>query len=64
MLDEHNVLAQGFRMARARLQEENITDVKLKLMSERKSDGRIYNKPTVSEVAALIVGDIDSHQLS
>jgi hypothetical protein len=60
MLDEHNVLAQGFRMARARLQEENITDVKLKLMSERKSDGRIYNKPTVSEVAALIVGDIDS----
>jgi hypothetical protein len=30
------------------------------LFSERKTDGGIYNKPTVSEVAALIVGDVDS----
>ncbi|MCH89762.1 helicase-like protein [Trifolium medium] len=47
-------------MARSRLMEQDITHVKLKLISERKSDGRIYNKPTVSEVAALIVGDVDS----
>ena len=26
----------------------------------RKTDGRIYNLPIVSEVAALIVGDIDN----
>jgi hypothetical protein len=40
--------------------EDDITDVKLKLISDRKTDGRLYNKPTVSEVAALIVGDVHS----
>jgi hypothetical protein len=60
MLDEHNTHAKVFRMARSRLLEGNVGDVKLKLIAERKTDGRVYNKPTVSEVAALIVGDIDS----
>jgi len=31
-----------------------------KLISDRKTNGRVYNKPTASEVDALIVGDIDS----
>ena len=35
------------------------TDFKLCLVSSRKHDGRLYNIPSVSEVAALIVGDID-----
>jgi hypothetical protein len=60
MLDAYNVHTQSFRIARDRLMENDITDVKLKLLSERKTDGRLYNKPTVSEVAALIVGDVDS----
>jgi hypothetical protein len=59
MLDEHNVHAKGFRMARDLLKDGNVHDLKLKLISERRSDGRIYNQPTVSEVVALIVGDVD-----
>jgi len=58
MLDSNNVHAKAFRMARDILKDGPIQDVKLKLISERKSDGRVYNKPTVSEVVALIVGDI------
>jgi len=60
MLDHNNVHAKAFRMARDMLIDGPVQDVKLKLISDRKTDGRIYNKPTVSEVAALIVGDIDS----
>ncbi|CAJ2632102.1 unnamed protein product [Trifolium pratense] len=60
MLDEHNVHAKSFRMARHTLQNNFFQELKFKLISERTTDGRIYNKPTVSEVAALIVGDIDS----
>jgi hypothetical protein len=39
--------------------EENVDDVKLKLISERRSDGKTNNKPTVSEVATLILRDVD-----
>jgi hypothetical protein len=60
MIDANNVHAQAFRMARDMLQDVQFQDVKLKLISDRNNDGRIYNKPTVSEVAALIEGDIDS----
>jgi hypothetical protein len=60
MLDEHNVHAKGFRMARDLLKDGELHDLKLKLIAERKSDGRIYDQPTVSEVAALIVGDVDT----
>ncbi|KAI5440250.1 hypothetical protein KIW84_025541 [Lathyrus oleraceus] len=60
MLYEHNVHAQSFRMARDRLCEEGVSDLKLRLISERRNDGRIYNQPTVAEVAALIVGDVDT----
>lgn len=35
-------------------------DLRLKLISDRATDGRIYNLPTASEVAALIVGDVDT----
>nr|XP_043639114.1 uncharacterized protein LOC122610187 [Erigeron canadensis] len=33
--------------------------LKLKLIGNRKQDGRQYNLPTTSEVAGLIIGDID-----
>ena len=35
--------------------------VKLRLIGKRGKDGRTYNLPVVSEVAALIVGDIDEN---
>ncbi|XP_058733259.1 uncharacterized protein LOC131604861 [Vicia villosa] len=60
MLDEHNVHAKAFRMARDVLRTNSFTDLKLRLISDRSEDGRVNNKPTISEVAALIVGDIDS----
>ncbi|CAJ2663091.1 unnamed protein product [Trifolium pratense] len=59
MLDQYNVHAKGFRMARDWLEANDSNDLRLKLIFERTSDGRIYNQPTVSEVAALIVGDVD-----
>ncbi|GAU22594.1 hypothetical protein TSUD_134940 [Trifolium subterraneum] len=60
MLDVHNVHAKVFRMARDRLKEGNVKDLKLRLLADRKTNGRIYNLPTVYEVAALIVGDVDA----
>ncbi|CAJ2647225.1 unnamed protein product [Trifolium pratense] len=60
MLDQHNVHAKAFRMARDKLQAGNVKELKLRLIHDRKTDGRIYNTPTVSEVAALIVGDVDA----
>ncbi|GAU35868.1 hypothetical protein TSUD_63580 [Trifolium subterraneum] len=60
MLDQHNVHAKTFRMARDKLKDQTVKDLKLRLIHDRKTDGRLYNHPTVSEVAALIVGDVDS----
>ena len=60
MLGQNNVHAKAFRMTRDTLKQGPVQDVKLKLIADRKTDGKIYSKPTVSEVAALIVGDIDS----
>ncbi|XP_058746206.1 uncharacterized protein LOC131619082 [Vicia villosa] len=60
MLDEHNVHAKAFRMERDVLKTNFFMDLKPRLISYRPEDGRVYNTPAVSEVATLIVGDIDS----
>ncbi|KAL3024818.1 hypothetical protein AAZX31_04G146800 [Glycine max] len=49
-----------FRMARDRLADSQLDNVKLRLIAGREKDGRTYNLPNVSEVAALIVGDFDA----
>ena len=59
MLDEYNVHAKSFRMARDRLTDSQVDNVKLRMIAAREKDGRTYNLPNVSEVAALIVGDFD-----
>ncbi|KAH1213764.1 hypothetical protein GmHk_14G041654 [Glycine max] len=59
MLDEYNVHAKSFRMARDRLADTQVDNVKLRLTATREKDSRTYNLPNVSEVAALIVGDFD-----
>lgn len=46
-------------MSRDILKVNSLLDLKLKLISDRPEDGRVYNKHTVSEVATLIIGDID-----
>ena len=57
MLDEHNELVKSFRMARDRFKESGLENVKLRLIGIRSTDGRQYNLPTTSELAALIVGE-------
>ncbi|OAY79577.1 hypothetical protein ACMD2_23220 [Ananas comosus] len=61
MLDECNCLAKSFRMVRDRFVVEEYQDLKLRLLRKRGTDGRRYNLPTSSEVAALIVGDIEKN---
>ncbi|KAI4334690.1 hypothetical protein L6164_013405 [Bauhinia variegata] len=60
MLDQHNVYATMYRIARDRLHNSETEDIRLKLISERTTYGRIYNLPTTTKVAALIVRDIDN----
>ena len=61
MLDQHNAHAKCFRMARDRLINSQVDNVRLKLIAAREKDGRIYNLSNVSEVVALIVGDFDGN---
>ncbi|XP_012828012.1 PREDICTED: uncharacterized protein LOC105949272 [Erythranthe guttata] len=62
MIDENNVLAQSYRAARDRFSREGLQGVKLKLVKSRSTDGRTYNLPNASEIAALIVGDFDTQE--
>ncbi|KAM3285406.1 hypothetical protein P3S67_024205 [Capsicum chacoense] len=59
MLDGHNVLDKTFIMVRDRFQEHRSSNVKLRLIGKRHTDGRRYNLPTISEVSALVVGDFE-----
>ncbi|XP_022041030.1 uncharacterized protein LOC110943601 [Helianthus annuus] len=60
MLDANNMLVKIYRMVRDCFQQNPNTTLKLRLIGKREQDGRTYNLPTSSEVAALIVGDIDN----
>lgn len=55
MLDEHNVLVQSFRMARDKYRNHGVQELKLRLIGNRLTEGRQYNLPSCSEVAALLV---------
>ncbi|XP_076889202.1 uncharacterized protein LOC143539869 [Bidens hawaiensis] len=59
MLDRQNVLVKTYKMARDVYNQQPALDLKLRLICNRQQDGRTYNLPTTSEVATLIVGDID-----
>nr|KAJ0204427.1 hypothetical protein LSAT_V11C500276410 [Lactuca sativa] len=58
MLDSNNALVKSYRMVRDNLHENPGANLKLRLIGKREQDGRTYNLPTSSEIAALIVGDI------
>ncbi|XP_031120315.1 uncharacterized protein LOC116023454 [Ipomoea triloba] len=58
-LDDHNVLVKCFRWAKTHIQCHPQAEFKMRLIGKRTGDARTYNLPTVSEVAALIVGDLD-----
>ncbi|XP_076923354.1 uncharacterized protein LOC143585452 [Bidens hawaiensis] len=57
-LDSQNPLVQAYRMVRDTYKQNPHNDFKLRIVGTRKYNGRTYNLPTASEVAALIVGDI------
>ncbi|CAA0825292.1 Unknown protein, partial [Striga hermonthica] len=59
MLDHYNVLVKSFRMAREKMIQHQQIEVKMRLIGRRNKDGRRYNLPSTSEVAALVVGDFD-----
>ncbi|XP_050279142.1 uncharacterized protein LOC126720581 [Quercus robur] len=58
MFDESNNLVKIFRMSRDHFIERDIHHLRLRLIGSRTTDGREYNLPTCSEIAAIIVGDI------
>jgi hypothetical protein len=60
ILDDYNPYVKTYRTIRDKLKENNAPTIKLRLLGKRSRDGRRYNLPTSSEVAALIVGDFDS----
>ncbi|XP_016164429.2 uncharacterized protein LOC107606946 [Arachis ipaensis] len=64
ILDSHNSLAKSFRYARQRFAEDSTTLLQLRLIKNRNTDGRKYNLPSASEVAALIIGDFDTENLA
>ncbi|XP_035837130.1 uncharacterized protein LOC110926747 [Helianthus annuus] len=57
MLDSTNMLVKTYRMVRDHLHDNPNVSLKLRLISQRDRDGRTYNLPTCSEVAALIVDE-------
>ncbi|WOG91187.1 hypothetical protein DCAR_0310435 [Daucus carota subsp. sativus] len=59
MLDEKNHLVESFRKARDRYKNGPETSFQLRIPGNRAQDGRQYDMPTSSEIAGLIVGDID-----
>ena len=61
MLDEHKAYAKSFRMARDRLTDSEVHNVRQKLIVNREKNGRTYNVPTISEVATLVAGDFDAN---
>jgi hypothetical protein len=56
MLDENDILAKTFRMARDRFKQEDYQDFTLKLIGKQNKSGT-HGLPSASEVAALVVKD-------
>lgn len=59
MLDDVNPYVKQFRQARERLRLEPNETFHMRIVSNREKDGRTYDTPTASEVAALIPGDFN-----
>jgi len=60
ILDDCNPYVKTYRTVRDKMKENNSPTIRLRLLGKRNRDGRRYNLPTASEVAALIVGDFEN----
>jgi hypothetical protein len=61
MLDENNILAKTFRMARDRFKQEDYHEFTLKLIGKRNKSGT-HGLPSASKVAALVVRDPNENE--
>lgn len=60
MLDAHNHHVKGFRCVKQRfILDQDTSGLRLRLASDRTTDGRVHNLPSADEVAALIPGDFN-----
>ncbi|CAF1855858.1 hypothetical protein Bca4012_031958 [Brassica carinata] len=59
MLDEVNPYVKQFRSAKDRFKMQPENAYHMRIVSDQVTDGRTYNTPTASEVAALIPGDFN-----
>jgi hypothetical protein len=62
VLDSSNEYVKSYRNVRDTMLQQNAPTIKLRILSKRGYDGRRYNLPTASEVAALVVGDYDTSE--
>ncbi|XP_028793347.1 uncharacterized protein LOC114749047 [Neltuma alba] len=58
-LDKHNGLVISYRMASEILKRDQHSNVNIRLIRNSDHSDRVYDMPTASEVAALLVGDFD-----
>ena len=58
-LDNNNQLVKSYRIARNHFNDNPNENFKLRIIYKRDLDGHTYNLPSTSEVAALIVGDLE-----
>ncbi|CAK8539763.1 unnamed protein product [Lathyrus sativus] len=56
----NNPYVQTYKIIRNTIATQGSPFVKLRILGKRGHDGRIYNLPSASEVAALVVGDFDA----
>ncbi|RIA05806.1 hypothetical protein BRARA_K00008 [Brassica rapa] len=59
VLNAVNPYVKEFRSARDRFREHPEETFHMRIVSDRFKDGRTYNTPTASEIAALILGDFN-----
>ncbi|KAJ3688219.1 hypothetical protein LUZ61_017383 [Rhynchospora tenuis] len=59
MLDRYNPYAQAYRSVRDRVLADNDDTLRLQIRADRSQRDSRYSTPTASEVAGLIVGDLD-----
>ncbi|KAM0853349.1 hypothetical protein ACQ4PT_051140 [Festuca glaucescens] len=63
MLNNHNKLVKTFRMAEQRMFSPNAPEVGIRLFGHEGTEhGNRYSLPTAPELAALIVGDLDTER--
>ncbi|XP_074265893.1 uncharacterized protein LOC141588345 [Silene latifolia] len=62
MMYEHNEIAKVCKMARERMENEDLEHVQLRLRTAHSKDDQQFNLPTVNEFATLIIGNGDTEK--